>query len=254
MILDKERFAKLCEEYGTIFYNGSIGTYNEKRLHLVLKHLVSSDTDTHEVKLGKCIADVFDGERITEIQTGSLYPLKKKLDYYLSGTDYPITVIKTFVSSKRVVRVDRESGELMRCRKSPKKEGDAELYRELYYISEHLSDERLEVLALFIDADEYRYSDEAVRFRKSGKYDSELFPRELSAVKSFCGKSSFEYLLEDVTNNFSAKDFSELHNFKGRSLYSALNLLCKIGLIKREKSEKGAYTYTLLNKTDKEGG
>ena len=245
MILDKERFAKLCEKYGAIFYNGSIGTYNEKRLHLVLKHLVSGDTDTHEVKLGKCIADIFDGERITEIQTGSLYPLKKKLEYYLNHTDYPITVIKTFISSKRVVRVDRESGELIRCRKSPKREGDAELYRELYFISEYLSNERLEVLAIFIDADEYRYSDEAVRFRKSGKYDAELFPRGLETVKSFCGKSSFEYLLEDVTNTFSAKEFSEL--------YSALNLLCKIGLINREKSEKGSYTYTLLNKTDKEG-
>ena len=243
MMLDKERFRRLCDEYGSVFYNGNIGTYNEKRLHLILKHLVSSDTSEHEVKLGKCVADVFNGSRIFEIQTASLYPLKKKLDYYINQTDLPITVIKPFIASKRLVRVDRESGELIRCKRSPKKEGDSELYSELYFISEYLACNRLEVVALFIDADEYRYSDEIVRYRKSGKYDSELFPRELVDVRYFNSKSSFEYLLDDCNDSFLAKEFSAIHKIKGRALYRTLNMLCKLSLLEREKTQSGAYEY-----------
>jgi hypothetical protein len=245
--LDRERFRAMCEEYCGVFYNGTIGTYNEKRLHLMLKHLVSPDIDTHEVKIGRCVADVFDGERIYEIQTASLAPLKKKLEYYISETEHKITVIKPFIASKRIVRVDKESGEVKSCKRSPKKAGDQDLFSELYWIADFLCFPRVEVVALFVEADEHRYSDERVRYRKTGKYDSELFVRDLVEVKLIDSRSSFSYLLNKLANSFSAKDFAALHGYKGRSLYRTLNLLCKLGLIKREKTPSGAYLYSKIN-------
>lgn len=248
MMLDKDLFTSLCEEYGAGYYNGNIGTYNEKRLHLILKHLVSQNADNHEVKLGKCVADVFNGKEIFEIQTGSLYPLKKKLDYYLSETEYPITVIKPFIALKRIVRVDRDSGEVIRCKRSPKKAGDAELYSELNWISNYLCSERIRVLALFIEADEYRYSDEKFRYRKSGKYDSELFPRNILDIKEISGRESFEFLLNGCSDIFTAKDFAALHKLKGRPLYAILNILCKLSLLRKDKNTSGAYQYSIIKK------
>ena len=54
---------------------GGIGTLSERCLHAVLKYWVEPDESRHEVRL-PCglVADVFDGERVVEIQTGSLYP------------------------------------------------------------------------------------------------------------------------------------------------------------------------------------
>ncbi len=248
MTLDKDLFASLCEEYGAGYYNGNIGTYNEKRLHLILKHLASQNADDHEVKLGKYVADVFNGKEIFEIQTGSLYPLKKKLDYYLSETEYQITVIKPFIASKRIVRVDRDSGEVIRCKRSPKKAGDAELYSELNWISNYLCNKRISVIALFIEADEYRYSDEKVRYRKSGKYDSELFPRGILDVKEISGRESLEHLLNGCPDIFTAKEFATLHKLKGRPLYAALNILCELSLLKKEKNKNGTYEYSIIKK------
>ena len=155
--IDKERFNALCNEYGGVFYNGSIGTYNEKRLHLILKHLISPDARKHETKIGRCVADVFEDDHVYEIQTGSLNPLSKKLDFYLNNTDHQITVIKPFILSKRIVRVERETGEVIRAKKSPKKATDADLYSELYWIADYLRSDRIEVIVLYINADEYRY-------------------------------------------------------------------------------------------------
>ena len=246
-MVDKERFERICELFS--LHNdvtSGFSTYNEKRLHMILKRLISSNEEHYEQKVGNFVADVFDGERIYEIQTASLYPLKKKLEYYLRESEYPISVIKPFIASKRLVRVEIESGEVLRCRRSPKKAGDAELFTELYKISDFLSDPRLEVVVLYVDADEYRYSDEIVRYRKRGKYDAELFPRALIEEKRFCGAHSFEYLLDSVPNKFTAKEYGTFSGLSGRGLYSLLNLLCKLSLLKREKTDDGIYEYTKI--------
>ena len=250
-VIDKDHFNALCCEYSGALYNGNIGTYNEKRLHLILKHLVSTSSEQHEVKLGRYIADVFDGQRIYEIQTGSLSPISKKIGFYLSETEYPITVIKPFIASKRIVRIDRETGEVIRSKKSPKKATDGALYSELFWMADYLKFPRFDVIALFINADEYRYSDEKVRHRKSGKYDSELFPRELIDLRYFNSDTTFEYLLSSCEDRFFAKDFSAVHGLKGRELYRTLNMLCKLSLIERDKTPSGAYMYSKI-RSDKE--
>lgn len=244
-MIDKDLFKALCESLEAQESSG-FSTYNEKRLHMVLKRAVCDDVTKHEQQVGRFVADVFDGERIWEIQTASLYPLSKKIEYYLENTDLPITVIKPFVASKRIVRIDKGSGEILRSRRSPKKAGEGELLSELYWLSDHLSNERLEVLFLFIEADEFRYSDEAVRYRKSGKYDSELFPRGIIEQRSFCGTDSFSYLLDGCPSAFSAKEFARIRGLRGRSVYSALNLLCRLSLLKREKTDSKSYIYSAL--------
>ena len=106
--------------------------------------------------------------------------------------------------------------------------------------------DRVEVCFLFIEADEHRYSDQIVRYRKSGKYDAELFPKALLDVKSYIGKESLEYLLAPCADAFTAKDFSLLHKLKGRPLYAALNLLCDLKLLCKTKTPSGAFEYSKI--------
>ncbi len=241
---DKERFETLCEKYGEGYYTrDSIGTYKEKRLHVILKRLVTNRPECYEVKVGKYVADVFCDGHITEIQTGSLYPLRDKLDYYLNKTDFSVTVLHPVIASKRIIRIDKETGEILRCRRSPKRIKSGEIAQELLRISEFVKNDRLDIVIMYISADEYRYSDEAVRHRKSGKYDSELFPRELLREEAYCGAESYRYLLEGCPSVFTAKEYGAIKGMAGRPLYGTLNLLRAVGLLSRRKRDARVYEY-----------
>ena len=43
-----------------------IGTYGEKTLHAVMKKYIEPDESKHEIKIGKFVADIVNGEEITE--------------------------------------------------------------------------------------------------------------------------------------------------------------------------------------------
>lgn len=245
MIIEAEKFNRLCEESYVDTHGSWIGIYNEKMLHKVLKRFFCEDESCHEKKVGSFTADVLCGNDITEIQTKNLYALKKKLAYYLSRTDHNITVVYPVISDKRILRVDRESGEVLRMRKSPKKMGHADVMQELYRISEFIPDERLCICVIYIEAEEHRYSDEMVRYRKSGKYDSALFPKRILNSEIYSKAEDFKFLLEGCSDIFSAADYKKLRGISGRPLYSVLNLLCNVGLLEREKNASGVYEYKI---------
>ena len=111
------RFDSLCAEFEKTMADrdsDGIGTYNEKILHKTLKHAVSDTPEQLEVKVGAYVADVLlDGE-IFEIQTGGFYPLVKKIEYLLENTEYKITVVHPLISELLLIRMDRDTGEVIR--------------------------------------------------------------------------------------------------------------------------------------------
>jgi len=56
-----------------------IGTLNEKPLHASLKAWIAEPGDQFEVRIGRFVADIVRGSQLIEIQTGSTFPLKRKL-------------------------------------------------------------------------------------------------------------------------------------------------------------------------------
>ena len=177
----RERFAALCEceaERADGTAGERFELYAEKRLHRVLKDFISENKETQEQSVGKYTADVLVGDEIVEIQTKSLRPLLSKLSYYLDETDYRVSVVHPIVAEKTLIRAERETGEVLSCKRSPKKGRVFDGLAELYWLSSLLPNERFCVRFCLLRADEVRYS-ERVRYRKTGAYDSELFPREL---------------------------------------------------------------------------
>ena len=106
--------------------------YAEKRLHRILKDFISEDKATQEQSVGKYTADAIVGEEIFEIQTKSLRPLLPKLSYYLENTEYRVTVVHPIVAEKTLIRAERETGEVLSCKRSPKKGRVFDVY--VYYI------------------------------------------------------------------------------------------------------------------------
>ena len=76
--MDKERFLQAISEDPN---DSGVGTIGEKTLHSVIKRYLQPDPAYREVKVGcgKLVADIYDGETITEIQTRNFLALKKKL-------------------------------------------------------------------------------------------------------------------------------------------------------------------------------
>ena len=240
---EAKRFCELCiadEENFADTDKSGINIYNEKRLHRILKRTLCSREEYLEVKVGRYIADILEGKDIIEIQCGSFYPLVPKLRYYLENTDFNITVVHPLIADKTIIRADRETGEILRSRRSNKKENETAVLPDLYYLREFIGEPRLRIRLMMIRADEIRYS-ERVRNRKEGAYDSDLRPRELLGSGEIKDARDILQLLPEelmARESFGAAEFSAATKYKRRKLSLVLYLLCDTGLLKREKEGK----------------
>ncbi|MBQ9085948.1 MAG: hypothetical protein IJY47_02040 [Clostridia bacterium] len=244
---EQESFRQICEEEKNAPACSAgvrIGTYGEKRLHRVLKKWICSDETYHERPVGRYIADLLVGDEILEIQTGSLHPLREKLKGYLETTDYRITVIYPMFAEKRLVRMDRETGEVLSVRRSPKRAQWRDALPELFWIREVLESPRVTIRLLLLSGEERRYS-ERMRYRREGAYDSELFPEELLDELTISVPSDYRMFLPSGLTSFTAPEYGAFSKQKGRDLYSSLNLLCSLGLLRRE-AEGRRYRYTVV--------
>ena len=232
-----ERFAALCEEEAAVVEMGNgeaIGTYGEKRLHRICKRFVCADPTCHEVKVGRYVADVLTEEGITEIQTGSFRPLPPKLRYYLNETDYAVTVLCPLIAEKSIIRVERESGEVLSAKRSLKHGRVMDVLPQLYWLGELMGHERLTVEVALIVAEEHRYSERRY-YNREGAYDCQLYPRALRDLVLLRSREDFVAFLPEGVEAFTAAEYEKYSKLKNRNLYSALNFLCAVGLLRREK-------------------
>lgn len=231
---EKSLFSELCRE--EMFVHGSeregIGTYNEKRIHRVIKRFISDVPSQHEFKLGKYVADVFCDNKIFEIQTGSFRPLADKLKYYLENTQSEIVVVHPITVQKTLIRAERETGEILRSSRSPKKERASDVLAELYHICEVVPNPRITVRLLCINTREYRFS-EARRYCKSGRYDNDIYPTETVAdiyLKTL--EDWYALIPAKLTGgDFCTADFEKSTRLCGRKGYYALTALCSLGML-----------------------
>ena len=232
-----EKFNALCTREALSQEGESIGTYNEKRLHKMLKCAVCESTACHEIKVGRFVADVICDGEIYEIQTSGFYPLKKKLDYFLGNTEYGVSIVHPLVASLMLIRVDGETGEVIRKKRSPKKEMPISVLPELYWVSEHIGNERFRIVLPEIEGEEYRFS-ERMRYRREGAYDAVFLPIGMRGYTVIASLSDVRAILPSEileVESFDARAFSKATKLKGRKLSFALSFLCKTDLAEREK-------------------
>ena len=243
---DKERFSELCEKFAYLpTEENGIGTYREKRLHRILKELVAGE-ECHEIAVGGYVADVLCDGHITEIQTKNLGSILPKLKYYVEETDFTVTVIHPIIAEKMLFRIDAETGEVLRKRRSSAHGSYFDGLAQLFYIREVLSCERVNIRLLLVSAEEHRYS-EKMRYRKEGAYISELYPKELIGERLITSPDDLAEFVPDEPKEFTAKDYSLFGKVDGRKLYYCLNLLHSLGLVERKKDGK-KYVYSVKKK------
>ena len=174
---DQIRFERVCREILLADREREgIGTLNEKKLHTMLKFFVCDDKSCHEIKLDSLVpdesedpsenkktkkrrnfvADVLCDCDIFEIQTGHLYPLKDKIEFYLEQTEYNVTIIHPLAVKKHINYIDPKDGTVTRRVPSPKKEYPRDMLPELYSLLPYLGNRRLHARALLFEVEEFR--------------------------------------------------------------------------------------------------
>ena len=247
----RARFDVLCREslsLSAVRDSDTIGTYNEKPLHKILKRTVTDDEACFEVRIGSYVADVREEGRITEIQTGGFYPLAPKIAYFLKATDDRITVVHPITAELTIVRIDPETGEVLRRARSPKKGRVRDVLPELWYLREVFPDERLTVAIPLLRAEEFRYS-ERRRYCKAGKYDSQFLPLAMLDWIELHTLNDVVALLPDALrgeDGFSAEQFGKAMGLpRGRRRAVALLFLCEKGICKKEKKGRAVRYYVV---------
>ena len=223
----------------------SIGLLAEKRLHSILKRWVTDDFSCHEVRIGGeaggkryAVADVClpNGE-IAEIQTGALYPLRQKMDFYLNGTSRRVTLIHPVIAEKYLNRIPAEGSAGGTRRKSPKKETVLSAAGQLKPFVRYFETGRFEVWFVTLAAEEFRLSGGASthggRGGRGKRFD--LIPTELLGVTVINSIADLRPLLpENLPAHFTAKEFAACARpIGGFALYDLLFVLEAGGLIEK---------------------
>lgn len=244
---EKDRFEQVVHEFlvSERRSGNNIGTFNEKSLHAILKSYIEEDRALHEIKIGKYVADVFHGNEIVEIQTGSFYPMVDKLRYYLEETRFDISVIRPIMYQKWCNWIGTESSGIISRRKSPKKATPISVMRDWLFLSDLIGNERLKIRFFLIEAEEFRFLDGRGRDKKRGSSRHEIIPTRIIDEEIYEKPSDYlKFIPSSLGDSFLAADFVKANKVTPICGNAALKLLCNIGLLRREKQGR-AYIYYL---------
>jgi hypothetical protein len=225
-----------------------IGTLGEKRMHVVLKHLFCEDGDCHEIPMEgtRYVCDVRVGDEITEIQTGELFPMKRKLEYYLAHTDCTVTVVHPIAVKKWVVWIDPVTREVGEKQRLSSRERDVDLLVELFPLRHLLPHPRLRFHLLYLETLEFRLlSKKGTHGKGAKKY--ERIPISLLGEETFATPSDFARFLPDtLPSPFTVKQFSECTGVRGIHAYSAVRTLLSLGLVGESEKIWRAMAFEIL--------
>ncbi len=216
--------------------DSGIGTYKEKSLHYILKHFFESDPDFHEVAYRGFVADCMRDDQITEIQTATLYGMTDKLDAFL--TDKRVRIVFPIAVKRRILWMDKNSGEVTGSLRYTKGENMYSLIWELAYIVDYLRDPSLTVTAVLIHADDYRLLSGRRANPKKGARKLDLIPTELVDVVNLSLPEDLRaYVPEELPEVFTRDDFSKAAHLRGRALWGTLKVLEAMRVITRIEPE-----------------
>ncbi len=244
-------FMRLCrEELSRVKVRDGIGLLAEKRLHGLLKRWVCDDETRHEQKVAadkkrRFVADVLTADgAIYEIQTGDLYPLRQKIEFYMNETDYRVTVVHPLIAEKWISWMDPATGEVTERRRSPRRDGPLSPLAQLKPFVPWLGSPRFSLCFPVIVFDEYRLRDGWGREKKRGSHRYELIPMALTDVRRFAAKEDYAALFPaDVPPDFTARTFGKLTRLGGYDLYDVLFVFEALGVIEKSGTRGRAALY-----------
>ena len=151
----------------------------ETSLHRDLKNLYADQDAQFEVPLGRYRIDVVVGERLVEVQHGSLAAIRDKIRKLVQ--DHDVTVVKPIVARKKLVKLSKKGGRVKGRRLSPKRGQLLDLFDELVHFTRAFPHPRLTLDVPLVDIEELRYPGHGRR-RRWRKDDFQIEDQRLLEV------------------------------------------------------------------------
>ncbi len=139
----------------------------ETTLHRQLKNHFAGPDARLEVTVGRYRIDIVDGDRLIEVQHSSLASLRDKVRVLLKKHD--VAIIKPIIARKRLVNLDKQDGEPVSERWSPKRGTALDLFQELLFFTSVFPHRRLTLRIPLIEIEETRFPKRR-RNRRRGQF------------------------------------------------------------------------------------
>ncbi len=219
-----------------------IGTLSEKTVHAVLKNYYAPDVQMHEIQVENCVADIYTGTDIVEIQTRNFNRMRVKLDRFLPC--YPVTIVYPIPLTKRLFWIDEESGEISGGRKSPVRGNPYMAFPELYKIKSYLRDPNLSIRLAFLNMEEYKLLNGWSRDKKRGSSRFDRIPISLEKEMEFvCPQDYLQLLPYELAEPFTVMDFGKQVHIGKQLAGIVLHILHYVGVVERDGKRGNAYLY-----------
>lgn len=248
---DAMRFAEVCLSYVSrgVHLEDGIGTLSEKRMHAILKNYVCPDVSCHEIRVldtlpeqkraaatnnksARYVADVLRGSNVWEIQTGSFYPLREKIAWYMQHAPYHITVVVPVPYKKHLNWIDTQTGTVQKRSQRPHTTKPTAVASEIYWLREHLQNPKLSIELLLLEVEEYRLLDGYGKDKKARASRYEKIPTALCGTVTLSSPEDFRmFLPDDLPERFTAAQYAKASGQRGRNAYYALHMLVGAGLL-----------------------
>ena len=222
-----------------------IGTLSEKTVHAVLKNYYAPDETQHEIPVEGCVADIFNGKEINEIQTRSFDRMRPKLERFLPL--YPVTIVYPIPYCKHVFWIDEETGEISGGRKSPLKGSPYLAFKELYRIKAYLQDPNLTIRLTFLNMEEYKLLNGWSRDKKRGSSRYDRIPVSIEGEMEFtCTQDYVQLIPYDLPEPFTSAQLGKAVHIRKEQAGIVCNILHDLGVIERDGKKGNAYLYRVV--------
>lgn len=244
MDINKARFYNLiCSITFDEHERYNIGTYKEKKLHIILKKYFEPNEDYHEVPTNGFIADVRRDGVITEIETNGFSGLGGKLAAYLP--EYHVNLVYPLAAKKYVSWIDPETREISPRKKSPVKATAYDLLFELVRILPYVKNENISFISPLLEIDEYKLRDGWSRDGKRGAHRFERMPTDIyGMIVLSCDDDFRQYIPENCTGEFTVKDFSAGAHIRENDARAVIKVLEARGVIGKSGKRGRAFVYS----------
>ena len=244
--MDQNLFLESCDKVlrREIIREG-IGTLSEKTLHAVLKNYFEPNTEFHERRVGRQVADIQNEHGIIEIQTKQFNRLRNKLTNFLEK--YEVTVVYPIADTKYLYWVNEETGEISKGRKSPKRGSIYQIMPELYKIKSYLTHPNLSFCITMINWEEYRMLNGWSKDRKKGSSCNDRIPTELTSQLYLRNTEDYiQFIPEGLPKQFISRDFAKQAKIHLSLAQVTLNILSEVELVRKVGKSSRSILYEIV--------
>jgi len=199
-------------------------------MHAALKQWYAQPGDQFEVLVDGFHIDILRGDLLIEIQTGNFSAIKEKLSTLV--VEHPVRVVYPIPKEKWIVKVPPGGEGKLQRRKSPKRGGVEEVFKELVSFPELLSQPNFSLEVLLIQEEEVWHYDGRRGWRRRGWVTQERRLLGVVAGQRFETVEDIWTLMpDDLPETFTTSDLAAAMAKPRRLAQQAAYCLRKMGLI-----------------------